>query len=69
MSKLKGSTSTFLKEFGFQQVKAIEQTKKVDFGILTVGESKIDTAKFQFQYKVFNVDMSNAVVELRINKP
>ena len=48
-------------------MKAIEQTKKVDFGILTVGESKIDTAKFQFQYKVFNVDMSNAVVELRIN--
>ncbi len=63
---LNGSTSTFLKEFGFQQVQAINQTKKVDYGILTTGQSKIDTAKFTFQYKAFNVDLTATVAEIRI---
>jgi hypothetical protein len=64
---LNGNTGTQLKQFGFQQVKAIEQTKKVEFGTLTSGQSKTDTARFQFQYKAFNVDVSAATVKLRIN--
>jgi hypothetical protein len=63
---LVGSTSTPLKQFGFQQVQPIEQTKMVDYGTLTTGQSKLDTAKYNFQYKQYNIDLSAAVGELRI---
>jgi SdrD B-like domain len=64
---LDGVTNTPLKEFGFQQVQPIEQKRKVDFGVLTTGQSKTDTAKFAFQYKAFNVNFTNATVQLKIN--
>jgi hypothetical protein len=63
---LVGSTNTPLKEFGFQQVQPIEQTRKVDFGTLTTGEMKTDTAKFKFQYKSYNMDFTNATTDLVI---
>jgi hypothetical protein len=63
---LVGSSSTPLKEFGFQQVQPIEQTKMVDYGTLTTGQFKSDTAKYNFQYKQYNLDLSAAVGELHI---
>jgi hypothetical protein len=64
---LVGVTNTPLKEFGFKQVQPIEQKRKVDFGVLTTGQSKTDTAKFAFQYKALNVDFSQATVQLKIS--
>jgi SdrD B-like domain len=63
---LAGVSATPLKDFGFQQVQPLEQTKRVDFGVLTTGQSKTDTAKFNFQYKAYNLDLAQAVAQIKI---
>jgi hypothetical protein len=63
---LNGVTYTWFKNFGFQQIQPITLMKKVDFSTLTTGQSKVDTAKFNFQYKYWNVNMSAATAKLVI---
>ncbi len=60
------STTIPLLKFGFEQVQPIEQKKQVDFGVLTIGQTKTDTAKFAFQFKQHNVNLSNTSAQLVI---
>ncbi len=64
---LKGATSTSLANFGFSQEQPIEQLEKVDYGVLTAGESLKKTARFGFKYQQSNMNLSAATAELRIS--
>jgi uncharacterized repeat protein (TIGR01451 family) len=65
---LKGYSATGLDQFGFQQVKAIEQINTPDYGFFTATTAPVTKeAKFNFQYKALNMDMSAATAKLIIN--
>jgi hypothetical protein len=63
---LVGSTSTQIYRFGFEQLQAITQLEQVDYGTLTTGQTATRIAKFSFQYKQHNMNLSNASGQLII---
>lgn len=74
---LVGATSTPLGDFGFQQAQPIQQVKTdlsgstpivPDYGVWTApADTKTKLAKFTFQYKEHNMDLSAATAQLVIN--
>jgi uncharacterized surface anchored protein len=63
---LVGNTTTPLTHFGFRQEAPIEQKNKVEYGTLTAGQSLTKNARFDFKFQQFNMDLTAATAELRI---
>jgi SdrD B-like domain/Secretion system C-terminal sorting domain len=63
---LVGNNTTPLTHFGFRQEAPIEQKNKVEYGTLTAGQSLTKNARFDFKFQQFNMDLTAATAELRI---